>query len=185
MSPGPSTTVATATGSCARIDGDHLGQLGERRRVDRLDEDVDDAAAGQPDGERVVVADAVALQHRLAAGQHLLRQLVDRALDAAAGDAADRLAVGRRPPSPRPAAAARCARCRRRWPARTAAPASYQPGDLVDHVMHGGLPGSATSSAASRSSAARLCPSTKSSTCGSAAASRPSSARSRAARGAG
>ena len=47
--------------------GDHLRQLRERRsRRHRLDEDVDDAAAGQPDRERVVVADAVALQHRLA-----------------------------------------------------------------------------------------------------------------------
>ena len=43
-----------------------LAQLGERLARDRLDEDVEDAAAGQPDGERVVVADAVAPQRRLA-----------------------------------------------------------------------------------------------------------------------
>ena len=43
---------------------------------------MDGAATGQADGEGVVVADAVALHHRLAGGQHLLRQLVHRALDA-------------------------------------------------------------------------------------------------------
>ena len=44
----------------------------------------------------------------------------------------------RRPPSPRPAGAARCARCRPRWPARTRSPARRTSrSDLVEHVMHG------------------------------------------------
>ena len=46
--------------------GGDLAQLRERLAVDPLHEDVDDAAAGQPDRERVVVADAVPLQHRRA-----------------------------------------------------------------------------------------------------------------------
>ena len=93
-SSGPLTTVTTATGSC-RVDrlGD-LAELGERLPGDRLDEHVEDAAAGQADGERVVVADAVALERRHAGLDDVLGLLVDRALDAAAGDAADRGAVG-------------------------------------------------------------------------------------------
>jgi hypothetical protein len=50
----------------ARVDrrGD-LAELGERLAVDHLDEHVEDAAAREPDGERVLVADAVPLKHRL------------------------------------------------------------------------------------------------------------------------
>ena len=47
-----------------------LAELGEGLPVDPLDEDVEDAAAGEPDRERVVVGDAVALQHRHAGRDH-------------------------------------------------------------------------------------------------------------------
>ena len=62
--------------------------------VDALDEDVEFAAAGQSDGEGVVVrvAEPGALRSAPVA-EHLSAQFVDRALDAAAGDAADRVAV--------------------------------------------------------------------------------------------
>jgi len=71
----------------ARLDvlGDRT-ELGEALGAHGLDEDVEDAAAGQPDGDGVVVADAVALEHRSPAGHHRLRQLVDGRLDTAAGD---------------------------------------------------------------------------------------------------
>ena len=68
-------------------------ELGEGLPRDRLDEDVEDAAAREPDGEGVVVGDAVPLEHRGAALDHLLRQLVDGPLDTATGDRADRLAT--------------------------------------------------------------------------------------------
>ena len=87
--------MATATGRPALDVGRHRAELGEALLVDDLDEDVEDAAAGQADRERVLVADAVALQHRLPVGHHLLGQLVDRALDAATGHRTDGLA--RRP----------------------------------------------------------------------------------------
>ena len=48
--------------------GGHRSELGERLLVDHLDEDVEDATAGQPDRERVLVADAVALEDRCAVG---------------------------------------------------------------------------------------------------------------------
>ena len=46
------------------VPGDVVGdgaEFGKRAPRDRLDEDVQDAAAGEPDREGVVVADAVAL----------------------------------------------------------------------------------------------------------------------------
>ena len=61
----------------------HLPELGEGLPAHLFDEDVEDAPAGQPDGIRVVVADAVALQDGHAVGDHTLGELVDRALDAA------------------------------------------------------------------------------------------------------
>ena len=69
-------------------------ELGEGLRRDRLDEDVEDAAAGQADREGVVVGDAVPLQHGGARGHDLLAELVDRALDAAAGHGPHGLAAG-------------------------------------------------------------------------------------------
>src|SRR5262249_39507920 len=56
-----------------------------------LDEDVDDAATGQAHAERGVIADPVALEHRLAAGHDLASQIVDRALDATTRDTAHHL----------------------------------------------------------------------------------------------
>jgi len=50
--------------------------------------------AGQADRERVVVADAVALQHWFTASGDLVGKLVDCALDAAARHAADDFARG-------------------------------------------------------------------------------------------
>jgi hypothetical protein len=73
--------------------GGHLTEFGEGVAVDPFDEHVDDAAAGQPDGERVVVADPVAPQHRGTGGGDLLGQLVHRAFHAAAGHAAHGRAV--------------------------------------------------------------------------------------------
>ena len=63
---GPAITVATATGSSRADRGGQVAQLGEQLAADRLDEDVQDPAAGQADREGVVVADPVALQDRLA-----------------------------------------------------------------------------------------------------------------------
>src|SRR5579875_3874695 len=69
-----------------------LAKLGEAGPVHRLDEDVDDPAAGQPHRECVVVADAVGLEHGVAGPACLEGQLVHRALDAAARHAAHDLA---------------------------------------------------------------------------------------------
>ena len=74
--------------------GGHLAELREGGARDLLDEDVEDAAAGQADGEGVVVGDAVALEHGLAGGDDGLGQLVDGALDAAARHRADGGLVG-------------------------------------------------------------------------------------------
>ena len=64
------------------------------RGIDALDEDVEFTAAGQADGERVVVGVAEPGPPRSAqVTEHLPAQLVDRSLDAAAGDAADGVAV--------------------------------------------------------------------------------------------
>ncbi len=71
-----------------------LVEIRERGMADRLDEYVDDAATGKTDGERVVVADAVALQDRLRTITHPSGELEDGALDAAAGHAADGSSVG-------------------------------------------------------------------------------------------
>src|SRR3984957_20927095 len=68
-----------------------LAELRETCLIDPLDEDVDDPAAGQPDGERVVVADPVGLEDGRTGLADLERQLVDGALHAATGHAADDL----------------------------------------------------------------------------------------------
>ena len=65
-------------------------EIGKTPAGDRFDEDIDDPAAGQPDGECIVVGDAVALQERRVAGAHGGREVVDRTLDATAGHRADR-----------------------------------------------------------------------------------------------
>ena len=92
-SPAPLISVATATGRPAATSRGDVAELRKAVPADRLDEDVDDAAAGQPDRERVVVADAVALQDAAPVRSRGLGQLVHRALDAAAGHAAHRAAV--------------------------------------------------------------------------------------------
>ena len=80
-------TVATATGRCPAMSSATARELGKRAARDRFDEDVDDAAAGEPDGEGVVVADAVTLRAAaLPSAHHVVGQFVDRALDAAAGN---------------------------------------------------------------------------------------------------
>ena len=93
--PGPSMTVATATGSPARIAAVTSPSSGNGLRADRLHEHVQDPAAGQPHGERVVVADPVGLQHGLPGLADLPGHLVHGTLDAAAGHAAGHLAIGR------------------------------------------------------------------------------------------
>ena len=134
----------------------HRRELGEGLGVDRLDEDVEDPAAGQPDGERVVVGDAVALQHRGAR----------RAAPAAPArrprprrsrrHAADGLARPARPASTRraargadrkvPTTVASADRLAARPPARRAR-------SITSRI--------AASPSASSSSAARLCPANK------------------------
>ncbi len=74
--------------------GEGRGQMRLGHGIDALDEDVEFAAAGQADGEGVVVGVAEPGPLRSApVTEHLPAQFVDRALDAAAGDAADRGAV--------------------------------------------------------------------------------------------
>ena len=87
-------TVARATGRPAAMSAAIAPSSGNVSRDDLLDVHVQDAAAGEADGERVVVGDAVPLEDRRAGVDDLLAELVDRALDAAAGDRADGGAVG-------------------------------------------------------------------------------------------
>src|SRR5690606_27352931 len=136
---------AAAVGLDHRDDGDRLGaahrvddvaELGEGLRTDLLHQHVDHAAAGEPDGRVVVVADAVTLQHRDAGVGDLPGQLVHRALDAAAGDAADRVTGG-------------ADRHGRAGAPRRPLPGAYHPGhperpalgpqtgQLVEYVTHG------------------------------------------------
>src|SRR5207244_11537285 len=74
----------------ARHDAEHPLEHG---RVGHLDEDVDLAAAGQADAERLVVRDAVRQELRRRSAEHLPRGTVDLVLDAAAGDGAGELAA--------------------------------------------------------------------------------------------
>ena len=73
--------------------GDGL-QLGKGVAGHRLGEDLDDAAAGQADGECVVVGDPVALQFGSSVRDHVVGELVDGGLDAAAGHRPRDRAVG-------------------------------------------------------------------------------------------
>ena len=61
----------------------HLVKVGERRSRHRLDEDVDDAAAGQADREGIAVADPIAVQPWRPGLRHLGGQFINSALDAA------------------------------------------------------------------------------------------------------
>ena len=65
--------------------GRDLGQLGEGLLRHLLHEDVQDPAAGETDREGVVVGDPVPLEHWLAVGHDLLREVIDRVLHASAG----------------------------------------------------------------------------------------------------
>src|SRR5215217_8581152 len=60
--------------------GRNIGQLGECLLRHLLDKDVQNSATGQADGERIVVADAVALEYGVAVCYHLLREGIDRRL---------------------------------------------------------------------------------------------------------
>src|SRR5207244_4553467 len=62
-------------------------------RVGHLHVDVDLAAAGQPDAQRLVVRDAVREELRRRTVEHLPGHTVDLVLDAAAGDRARELAA--------------------------------------------------------------------------------------------
>jgi hypothetical protein len=71
------------------------GQFRPRFTVHALDEDIEDSSAGESYGEGVIVAHAVRLEARRAIGQHLLAEVVERSLDAAAAHGADRLTARR------------------------------------------------------------------------------------------
>ena len=104
-------------------DGDQIGEdtLGQRR-ADRFDQHPDGAAAGQPDGEGLVVGDAEGQQPRPAVVERRQRLFHHRALDAAARDRAHDPRIARdgelaahRPRAPIP-------RSRPPWPAPRARP---------------------------------------------------------------
>src|SRR6266852_3985045 len=73
----------------------HVTELRVPLLTDRLDEDIDDPAARQAHAEGCVVTDAVPLEHRLAARDHVASQLVDRPLDAPARNAAHHFSASR------------------------------------------------------------------------------------------
>ena len=106
---GPRTIVATATGPPRRRSRRDALSSGRVSGATLLDEDLEDAAAREPDRERVVVADAVRFPNVLAGGEHPGRRR-QRALDAAAAHRAHGppLAVTS---IDAPAGAARSARC--------------------------------------------------------------------------
>ena len=72
----------------------HVPEFRVQLAADRLHQQVQDAAAGQADRERVVVADAVGRQHRLPGLADLLGHLVHGPFHATARHAAGDLALG-------------------------------------------------------------------------------------------
>ena len=132
--------------------------------VDHLDEDVEDAAAGQPDRERVVVAHAVPLQHRLTGRDDLARRA-----------RRPRPRRSRPRPSRPPRRPGRPASTRRAGAAPTANVATTVPdADGLARAPPAAAAARSTSRIGDhlqelRRSVARLCPATKSSRCGSAA----------------
>ena len=116
-----------------------LTELGEGDAVDLLDVHVEDAAAGQSDGERVVVADAVALEHRSAVSGDLLAELVDGALDATTRDRADGFAGGAddHRSAGRPGCGLERGHDRAERDGVACAPPGHQ---LVEHLTHGRPP---------------------------------------------
>ena len=71
----------------------NIAEFGKRRPVHRLDEDVEDTSAGQAHREGVIVTEAVPLKYGLTTLGDLRGELVDRTLDAAAGNGADHVAA--------------------------------------------------------------------------------------------
>ena len=148
---------------------------GRRRRrsvpVERLEEQVDGAAAGEADGERLVVAVAERVAGRARAGrQRPASASVDhRALDAAARHRADDLAVARSRPSPPRVRRGPSPRGRPPGRGRPAGPAgaSRSRSSRIPHVSSLHRP--STSARAARGTPTEW-PSTNSSTCGRAAA---------------
>ena len=141
--------------------GGEVLELGEGLARDLLDVDVEDAAAGQADRERVVVGDAVALQHR-GAGRRRPPGRARRRRPRRSRPTPSRPRSRRgRPASRRPAGAARTGtsrpRCRRR-PRRRRATTAAAPG-----APHARAPHASASTSTSSAYVASECPATKSS----------------------
>src|SRR5262245_38508493 len=83
--PSPSTTVSRTPRSPDAASAESRSTM-LTPSLERLDEDVDLAAAGEADAPCQVVLDAVAQQLRLAGAEHLLGVLEHVALDTATGD---------------------------------------------------------------------------------------------------
>ena len=152
---GCSITVATATGRPASMSAAISPSSGKVSRLDLLDEDVEDAAAGQADGERVVVGDAVALEHR-GAGLDAPTAPARRRRPRRSRPRPSRPRTRRgRPASRRRAGAGRTGRSRRRCRRRRVSPASHQAISSRQHVTHG------TTSSISSANVASEWPATK------------------------
>ena len=114
-----------------------LAELGEACHIDPLDEYVNDPAAGQPHGERVVVADPVGLEDGRTGLTDVERQLVDGTLHAAAGHAADDLVVADGRDGQRSARIPGCAALRTRDRGQAEAFAGLPPlGDPAQYAAH-------------------------------------------------
>jgi hypothetical protein len=91
---GPVDDLCHGGGSAPGNLGEGRAEVRPGRGVDALDEDVEFAAAGQAHGEGVVIGIAEpGAPGRALVVEHLTAQFVDLPLDAAAGDAADGVAV--------------------------------------------------------------------------------------------
>ena len=69
-------------------------EFGKRLSGEHFDEHVERSAAGEPDGERIVVRYPVSGEHRSTGTHDVLREFVDRAFDAAARDRTGHRTVG-------------------------------------------------------------------------------------------
>ena len=107
--------------------------------ADRLDEDVDDAAAGQPDGERVVVADAVPLQRRAARSSITSLASSYTAPSTQPPDTLPTTSPPATPPSPRPAARGALRKVRTTVASPNVAPRRATSAAILgEHVTHAG-----------------------------------------------
>src|SRR6266852_5247536 len=148
---------------------------GFRDSFEGLDEDVDLAAAREPDGEGVLVGDPVGDELRLARLEHAPGALVDVGLDAAARDRAGQLAALRHGQlgADRPR---RGAPGRHHGRNRHLLAALPPAGDVGQDLLHAAcLLSIPASTSASSSRLARLCPGRKRSTYGKAARIPPAS----------